>query len=449
MEAHAASVDNVLIDGLQYKLKEGASYVLDRKSVTFMPTGSNLYAPSGTRILKFQLNGDGWVDPSTLRIMYDLHNKATFHATDNRLRPLGTPGSFFRRVRISIAGTLVEDFTYNRCEEMFNKMKPKEVRDNDDIEGFTYREDRGDISTGDMPGIQGGKAQTVSFRLMSGLFNQKKYLPLKYLKGGITIELEVVNQLNDCIADPDTGNGSTTFTTTNTTTEWEIMQCAVKVDLCQIDGSLENEYSKLLLGGGHLPLSYTTYITQDQTISGGDVSVNVSRAVSRLKAVFVTFFKEVHDDKHHKKEFNMFYHLMNGSNHYNPDLAMEIALQIGSKRYPQYPTTSLAECFANLRKVMGNHKLGSVSITPTQYHVDSFIFGIDCENVPEAGFTGLNTKDGQLLNVRAKAIVQSANNIALMPTSMTVTLLCDSVLQISDAGVSVFDYILKIQHRYK
>ena len=45
VESFANSVEDKLIDGLQFKLKEGASYINDRKSVTFHASGSNIYTP--------------------------------------------------------------------------------------------------------------------------------------------------------------------------------------------------------------------------------------------------------------------------------------------------------------------------------------------------------------------------------------------------------------------
>ena len=48
MEAHANSVEDRLIDGLSFKLIPGASYVQERKSVTFHPQGSNSYSATGT-----------------------------------------------------------------------------------------------------------------------------------------------------------------------------------------------------------------------------------------------------------------------------------------------------------------------------------------------------------------------------------------------------------------
>ena len=45
VEAIANSVEDRLIDGLSFKLRPGASYVTDRRSVTFHPRGSNIYKP--------------------------------------------------------------------------------------------------------------------------------------------------------------------------------------------------------------------------------------------------------------------------------------------------------------------------------------------------------------------------------------------------------------------
>ena len=74
MEGVANSIEDKLIDGLSFKHKPGASYITDRKSVTFHPSGSNFYSTNGTKLIKIMLTGDNWLDPSTLRIMFDVAN---------------------------------------------------------------------------------------------------------------------------------------------------------------------------------------------------------------------------------------------------------------------------------------------------------------------------------------------------------------------------------------
>ena len=51
MDAVAASVEDHLIDSLQFKLRPGASYVTSRRSVTFHPQGGNDYKPNGVRVI--------------------------------------------------------------------------------------------------------------------------------------------------------------------------------------------------------------------------------------------------------------------------------------------------------------------------------------------------------------------------------------------------------------
>ena len=95
VEAIANGVEDFLIDGLSFKLKAGASYITQRRQSTFHPSGSNVYrAEQGTKLIKIQLNGDSWLDPSTVRIMFALENNDTDKT--RFLRNVSGPWSFFR-----------------------------------------------------------------------------------------------------------------------------------------------------------------------------------------------------------------------------------------------------------------------------------------------------------------------------------------------------------------
>ena len=59
VEAMANGVEDKLIDGLSFKLQPGSSYVVDRRSVTYHPQGSNIYTPgAGTRLIRILLTGE-------------------------------------------------------------------------------------------------------------------------------------------------------------------------------------------------------------------------------------------------------------------------------------------------------------------------------------------------------------------------------------------------------
>ena len=85
MEVYSSSVEDQLIDGLSSQLSPGASYITERKSVSFFPSGSNIYTTaSGTKVIRFLLNGDDWCDATnTLKIFFDVKQ---WHSTIKGIR---------------------------------------------------------------------------------------------------------------------------------------------------------------------------------------------------------------------------------------------------------------------------------------------------------------------------------------------------------------------------
>ena len=119
VDSMASSVEDYLIEGLSFKLNPGASYVTDRRSVSYFTAGSNLYqSGSGARVVRINLTGEGWLDPSTVRLSYTLVNN---EGANKVLRPLSGPWSFFRRARCLVSGAIVDDVDYyNHVHEMLH-----------------------------------------------------------------------------------------------------------------------------------------------------------------------------------------------------------------------------------------------------------------------------------------------------------------------------------------
>ena len=79
---------------------------------------------------------------------------------------------------------------------MFNLLQGPQVRLNEGCEGFGYTDDVEVLPTpGTLPGIGGSTAvaayQTVMFKPLCGIFQQTKYIPLRYCP--IEIELELAD----------------------------------------------------------------------------------------------------------------------------------------------------------------------------------------------------------------------------------------------------------------
>ena len=182
MENLTNSAEEVLIDSLSFKLPSSGQYETDRRSCTFHTDGRNSYsATAGTKVIRFRLAGDGsWLDPSTFRTVFDVIN-ADANPGAKMLRPIGKAHAFFRRLRISVRGQIIEDIdNYNRVSDMFNTLQTRHSRGNDAVEEFGYNADIAYLnSEAKLPGI-GTTSQTVMFQPLCGLFQQTKYLPLRY-----------------------------------------------------------------------------------------------------------------------------------------------------------------------------------------------------------------------------------------------------------------------------
>ena len=160
-------------------------------------------------------------------------------------------------------------------------------------------------------------------------------------------------------------------------------------------------------------------------------SAHITRAVTRLKSIFLTLHKP---DGVTYKQVNDFYHPCTN----NGALALEnehsYQVQIGSKLIPEYPVTSLAESYSQLRKVVGK----SFKMHSSWYRSRKYIIGLDLEKISGAGFTGTNMKNGDLLTVNFKEC-DSSGNADSVPSRVFCALNYDCVMNIQDSGIQLLD----------
>ena len=236
---------------------------------------------------------------------------------------------------------------------------------------------------------------------------------------------------------------------------WQIQNVMVKVDMCSLDNALDNSYAQHLLSGKSLPINYDTWVSQFQTFAGNWPQISITRALTRLKSVFMTLDKDFGTSASGtmgyrygtwwRKQWNDFYSpasaYIGGSSimTYNKAGEFEFQLQCGSKLYPEFPIKSHAEAFYQLQKSLGVQasNLHNFNINGVEYRDNKFIIGIDMEKVLEAGWTGLNTRAGDLLTIKFK--YDSGLNNLYFADRMRVVLHSDQILEIRDSGCAVFD----------
>ena len=441
MEHHAQSIDDALIGGLSYKLKAGASYITNRRSVSYFASGGNSYSPTGVKVMKFNLTGDQWMDPSTFRIMFQLNNIGNAGVDPNGQQPLKeleplswNPAVFFRRARIICGGVVVEDIdSFNRLSLMVTALKTEEEQRQIALEGFGSYDTKFTDGTNDIRASyriedydRSGDvklSRRVIFKPLFGLFSQDKLLPLRYCP--IQLELELVNSLADVIVvrDPVTH-----------TDQWNISDIQCKCDLLTLDNSLDNEYASHLLSGKSLPINFATWShTNQSTNMDKNFSANIHRALSRLKSIFVTL---THADTMQYKEANNFFHptAVTLSDNYNPNDEHTFQVQIGSKVMPEYPMWSGGETLYQLAKTVGH----PLHIFAPWARSHRYIIGLDCEKISGAGFTRTSLKSGDqiTLNFRDLGAEGRSNSV---PHRMYCALYYDCVLNIQDSGIQVLD----------
>jgi hypothetical protein len=122
LETHIAGAEDKLLDSLHFAGKPSASYVTERRSVTFVPQNSANITPAGVRLVRFNLaDQNGWLMGDSLRLIMTIHNaKAT-----SLIPVVDLPVSMFRRIRLIGNGfAMIEDIEeYGRVHQMFSLLQ--------------------------------------------------------------------------------------------------------------------------------------------------------------------------------------------------------------------------------------------------------------------------------------------------------------------------------------
>ena len=328
--------------------------------------------------------------------------------------------------------------------------------------------------------IEKGDYRVVCFPLFCGLFNQTKMLPLSFMgSGGISVELEVFNSFLEPIVYDATASDT-----------WVIAEPRLLCDIVILDSQVHNDYASHLQSGKTLPIAFSSFVNQYQSI-GNTASpvISLSRSFTRLKSVFVSFFKPVTtvttanagdalvitptnvvDTALAFNQINHFYHpnfIHPGRSllAYNTVLALKeegyykynsandrvsLSLQIGAKQIPEQEIIGCSQTYYHLRKALSSHTPDSpysINITDRQYRSHKFIACFDCEKVSGTAYSGINCKNSDLITIKCKnlehIVVVGANTgqplANTIPQFMHVSLHYDSLLVLSESGCTVLE----------
>ena len=143
-------------------------------------------------MIRIPITSDGgeWLCPDTLRLQLAITNTTNSEQMFSALDPM----CLIHRLRIFMAGTLVEDVMYaNRVNELMRAMSPAGTNSNDAVEGFGVQNEDyvSAANTAELFALLTGNSITVSVRLnrVSGVLSCGKDFPLRFAPLTLKIEL--------------------------------------------------------------------------------------------------------------------------------------------------------------------------------------------------------------------------------------------------------------------
>ena len=483
--------DRGMINELEFDVSKQAPYIISRSSVLYYPSGGTVYAPRGSRTLRIPLTSEsGFLDPSTVNLRFKFNN------TGNRPIKLlnALPANFFYRMRILCHQTVVEDWAYyNRQYNVIHTMMNAERKLNDYSMGFGTNDDVDEgnfykplhFESGNIPPqIEPHSSRTVQFNLLSGLLSCGKYIPLSYLKGGLTIELELVGSVLDAITYVDADSARY---------DWTITEPNVCADIVQIDSQLEESFRSGIQQGRPMIITYDSFVCMLQSMPAtNEATISLSRSFTRLKNLFITFYNPVKklakvgdndfrlteevDTEIPLNQINHFVHpnfihpgnsnlnrfpevpnlnrddiRHEGFMRYNPENdRLSTQIQVGSALFPHQPIESLSTSYYHLRKALNlvNPTMPlALNINDREYRSFKHIIGIGMEKAENVFASGLNTKASDLITIKLKNLVHKkvvgdspGQDLAgSAPQYMYVQLHYSAMMIITEKGIEILE----------
>ena len=415
MESHLAAQDSAISSAFVHKIGNTADWATSKHEVKWYNSGGNSFSPNGVKVIRFDLtcSASQMLDPLSCILQFTVTNNSYDGTVNKNLHMATLANAFFRRVTIKCGGVTVSDEDYaNRFAHMMMQFAPKAQKDNLAI----------------MAGETGTiieNEKTFGIPILAPIFQQTKMLPLSFMS--LQISLELVDSATDVLMkDSDlpagvTGQGSS----------WVISEPVVMGSLTSLDTQLSNEFSDLLLRGKTLSIPVTGSYTFPTVITNGAGGFNIAmtRSLSRLSKIYQTFSSNANS----KYVSDMEYPALSATAN------MEWQGQIGATRFPQWGALkTIPEYWWNLQQAIGTHQSAfhTNAIELTDYLTDSFVVGLNLEKVSSDNaddvFSGLSTKMGDLATFRTK-------NVSTSVDTCWTTMQYSMIVQISEAGVEVFD----------
>ena len=166
---------------------------------------------------------------------------------------------------------------------------------------------------------------------------------------------------------------------------------------------------KRVLSGSSSPISMNSFFSTMTSVSS-DSTVNISRSLSKLVRIFVSYVAASGDS-----EVDIFRH---------PTGSYELQCRIGSRMVPENALKDDPSFWYQLTKAMGLHADSSrdINITKAQYAGTRFVACLSTEKLLGASWSGASLKNGDIVNLQHKSAGGVGFQYALMEFQQVLSL---------------------------
>ena len=291
VEAHVASSTIGLLPALAFGGSTVAPYILGKSQISIQSSGATLYGAgsAGSRVARFTVSASAgaMLDLSSLTISARVHNLAAPEINGNTKVQFLSPSlsGLIESARITIGGVEVSSCDYlARTEHVMSIMQTDDVRRADFASGFGLETVAGGHPHGQYSSrpILGGESRDVVFRPRClGILDMASYLPVSMVPSGqLTLEITWVSDPKSCCN-----------TSTNHTSNWNVSNLVVNVDVLSIDPTFLTSISQHIFSGNSFQMKYQNFHSSFHTLLSSAIQLTHSRAASRLNSVLVTLAK--------------------------------------------------------------------------------------------------------------------------------------------------------------
>jgi len=201
---------------------------------------------------------------------------------------------------------------------------------------------------------------------------------------------------------------------------------------------LDNQFYQHLLSQKTIPIQFSSYTTQKHSITSATPNINVSRALTAIKDIFITFDDEsvaAATERYICKSCNSFKHPTGNKEDF------EFQMTIGSLIFPDFPAKHTSEHWYMTKKALGiqDATFYDVAIDKESYLAVNpdiarrFILDHNLERVISSNMTGLTSKAGDLISLNMKGINHHRT------THAYIHIHYDGILNLRDIGAEVRD----------